>query len=261
MTIFLNSTGNLIPFKFVLDPFVNNSIDYYEIGQTAVLTNSTNKSFTLSFKGTVGSTDAQYPTVDIISKSTSNALTTINPNSGTISGQSSLIIGANDCLRITEDGTNYFIERLFLQPANVSAYLNSNQTLPATGSTLQIPYSTKNFDVGGFFTTGASANYTPKLPGKYKVNIQAEVELTTLANTNVVLSLYMNGAEIYRNKVEVITGLTGVQVTLSVNPPLIPMNGSTDTLTAFLSQDSATAQTVIGTAAATFFGAERFSLF
>lgn len=258
MTTYINCLGNTFPRDE--RSVINSNTSISTVGNTYTVTSSSNITITPNW---AGSTDLfQYQSNKFIFLPTNNSLITIDPSgSDTINGQSSIVLGSGDQGIIYTDTVNYFLTTLFLQPANVSAYLNSNQTLPATPTTLIIPYSTENFDIGGFFTTGASANYTPLLPGKYRVSIQSELTVTTAVLTTITLSLYKNGAEIYRSKFSVPTGLVAATVTLAVNPPLIPMNGSTDTLTAVLSQDSAATQTVVGNAAATIFGASRVSLF
>ena len=160
---------------------------------------------------------------DIFSQTTSSAIVTITPASGTIAGQTTLPIGSGDGVRIMSDGTNWWVLNHWLQPASFSA-TKSGTTACASGSTVTIKFDTKVFDIGTFFNT-STYTYTPLLPGKYI--FQASGAFASNAGTNYTSKLFMNqSGTIVDQNVQVLSAGTLVVQYRVVQ--VLQMNGSTD---------------------------------
>jgi len=82
-------------------------------------------------------------------------------------------------------------------PYKFSAYRSAAQAAVATTVTV-IPFDTEDYDTGGNFTTGASANFTAPVAGFYSFN--AAIGMTTITPTRLFISLYKNGAELKRGQ-------------------------------------------------------------
>jgi hypothetical protein len=160
---------------------------------------------------------------DIFSQTTSNALVTITPASGTIAGQSTLVIGSGDGVRVVSDGTNWWVLQNWLQPASFSATKSTTTTI-TNGGTVTVKFDTKVFDIGTFYSTSAYT-YTPLLPGKYV--FQASSAFASNAGTNYSSKLYINqsGTIVDQNVQFLSVGTFVIQDRLS---QVLQMNGSTD---------------------------------
>lgn len=158
MSVFLNPTGNIRPLKGVqTNSGTTDTITSQDWGYTNIYTASSAVAITLN--AIAGNAqDAQYPMMEIRSKTTSGAIITITPTSGTINGQATLVLQSGDNVQITEDGTNYFIDYLFSRSSNpqffnigtAGAIMIPNSRYLVSyglGTTLQLPASSAIGDV------------------------------------------------------------------------------------------------------------------
>lgn len=198
--------------------------------------------------------------VDYVCANTSNALTTFSVTGGSIQGQSSIVMGAKDnCRFITDDGVNYSIQSLFLQPANFRAYLSANATLPASPSTLTILFDTEVRDVGAFYNP-ATGIWTPLLPGIGLCGGQVMIDFDGSESTVITLQLQKNGTAI---STDIQQGTVAIarKIRLFVYDGDVNFNGSSDNYKLVISQTGANTQTILGTIDQTFFYGKRDGAF
>jgi len=181
--------------------------------------------------------------IDIFSQTTSHAIVTITPASGTIAGQSTLAIGSGDGVRIMNDGTNWWVLNTWLQPVNFSIALSAPQTI-ATTTLTTVVYDTAIFDIGSFFNTGTGI-YTPLMPGKYHITQNTAFVATTATNF-ILASTIVNNASVAVQSVAVVQT---ANVILTLNPSIIrSLNGSTDTIIGKVEQTSGSNLNITATA-------------
>ena len=199
-------------------------------------------------------TSNAYRYIDIQVVTTSNALITLTPASGTIQTQSVFVLGTGESCRVWTDGTNWWVEGLTLMPVSFLENLSTGQTI-ASGTATKLALATPVYDVGSFFNN-STYTYTPLYPGKYKFYINVLWTSTTTSG-GVESYIYLNGSAIAANL------FYGTQTTQNA-PPMeitIEMNGSTDYVQFFVYQDSGSNGTVSATATNTFCGGFRLSNF
>lgn len=110
--------------------------------------------------------------IDIVCQMTDTFILTIDPHiSETISGQSSLLLGSGDSIRLISDGTNWRVTNEWLQPVNFITALSTNLTVPSATPTA-VPFDIVPRNIGGYFDSGSST-FTPLLPGLYELYIYA----------------------------------------------------------------------------------------
>lgn len=97
---------------------------------------------------------------------TSFALVTLTPASGTIDGQSTLVYGSNEACTIYTDGTNWITLNKKLIPITFSATTNATQSIANNTATTLTKFGTINFDANSFYTA-STGTYLPLYPGKY----------------------------------------------------------------------------------------------
>lgn len=169
--------------------------------------------------------------IDFQCLTTSNALVTITPASGTIQGQSTFILGSGESCRVYCDGTNWWIQNLVLQPVALSAYLTSNGT--TTGATfVKVQIDHKISDIGGFYDNTVNYRYTPLYPGLYEVNLSLAA-VPALGGNQTAALIYKNGSQ-YALAYGAISSISGPP-----NSKVIPMDGSTDYLEWYVFDQSA----------------------
>ena len=194
--------------------------------------------------------------IDIYSQTTSNALLTIAPASGTIAGQTNLIIGSGDGVRVMNDGTNWWVLNTWLQPASFFATLSTTQSI-SNNTTTTIAYNGVNFDVGSFFNTSTHA-YVPLYPGKYQIS--QSVDFASSASGTGTRNAIEKNASIFT---QTYTTFASASPWSYVNSAIVPMNGSTDSITGVTFQNSGSSLNLNATATnvATFLTGIRVSLF
>lgn len=160
--------------------------------------------------------------IDLVFNTTSNALVTLLPASGTISGQSSVVYGSNEGCRIVTDGTNWFVAHQSLQPVSFGVYLSGGQTLTTAAAQI-VTFDTKNFDIGTFFNT-TNHNYIPLYPGKYK--FQYMLQWGAVTTQTMTAGVYLNGS-VQRNTFK---SLTNGYTDGTEGFAIVQLNGSTDTI-------------------------------
>jgi len=158
--------------------------------------------------------------IDFNVLTTSNALVTITPASGTIQGQASFVLGSGESCRVYSDATNWWVENLTLTPVNFSAYLSANQGMG--GGLTVAAIDTITYDIGSFFNT-STHRYTPLYPGKYQVSLAVYYNGVTVPDVYEVY-LFKNGSTII-SQIEDFAGGTSIQISLSA---LVSLNGTTD---------------------------------
>ena len=114
--------------------------------------------------------------IDFNILTTSYALVTITPATGTIQGQTTFILGTGESCRVYCDGTNWWIQNLVLMPIYASISLSTNTAGLSTGF---IPFDSVQVDLGSFYNASTHI-YTPLYPGKYKVNARLTVLLGSI---------------------------------------------------------------------------------
>lgn len=198
-------------------------------GKEVICTGSSAYALTLP---TVTSNSNKF--IDIFSQTTSGAIVTITPASGTIAGQSTLAIGSGDGVRIMNDGTNWWVLNQWLQPAVFRVTRSTTQSIP-TGSITKIAYDTVAFDTGSFFDIVTNHRYRPLLPGKYF--FYQNITFDTVASNPVVEAGYIeiNGSILVQG-LKTLT-INSQQENIDISAIYI-MNGSTDFMEGFCFQAS-----------------------
>lgn len=225
-----------------------------DYGKEVVCTGSSSYALTLP---TVTSNANKF--IDIFSQTTSNALITITPASGTIAGQSTLIIGTGDGVRIMNDGTNWFVLNCWLQPASFYATLSADQTV-ANSTATRVNYNGVSFDIGSFFDTVTNHRYNPKLPGKYTFTNHIGFKPSAATNLTVQNGVQKNGTGI----VTAYNILSTANLQYSFPATVITgMNGTTDYVEGIGFQNSGGNLDIFATASfiTTFMVGSRLSLF
>ncbi len=188
-----------------------------DYGKEVVCTGASSYALTLP---TVSSNANKF--IDIFCQTTSNALVTVTPASGTISGQSTVVLGTGDGIRIQNDGTNWWILNHWLQPVSFLATLSANQSIPTGGGGTTIAWDGTTFNVGGFFNTGTGV-FTPLLPGKYHIEqvIIFATSATGHGERNYILKTGANASVVSNS-------LASTFAASMTNTVLVSLNGSTD---------------------------------
>jgi len=175
--------------------------------------------------------------IDFSIETTSNAIVTLSPPSGTISGQSSILYGAKDGCRITTDGTNFFIVNEYLYPVGFRVTLSTDQTV--TTSVVVTAFDTVERDLGSYFNTSTHI-YTPLYPGRYVYSSSIQWTSGTAQILNSFIQ--MNG-----------TSKTGTAITNGIgnyasNVDMVGeyMNGTTDNMSVSTQMQTANATVVSG---------------
>ena len=196
--------------------------------------------------------------IEFVSNTTSNALVTLSPASGTINGQATIVLGTYDNVTLYDDGTNYTILRQSLQPVNFQAYIGTTQTV--TGTLTTVTYDTKNYDVGTFYNTG-TATYTPGYPGKFKFYATLIAAPTTSYLNGEVLSIaiYKNGASVLQKQI-ILTASSSTGESIDISETLIA-NGSSDAFLIKVSSTSIGTPTTAAFSLVSCFEASRIALF
>lgn len=164
---------------------------------------------------------------DFFVNTTSNALVTISPVSGTIQGQASFVLGSGESCRVFCDGTNWWVQNLILQPVNMSAYLSANSGTLTTATKIQI--NTKNWDIGTFYDAVTNFRYTPLYKGTYQVNITMNGNNLTNTPATTTGYIYKNGSSLISNaQSSTVNELVAVGIS-----SLVQLNGSSDYIEIF----------------------------
>lgn len=193
--------------------------------------------------------------IDFSIRTTSNALITLSPASGTINGQANIKLGTYEQCRLVSDGTNWFIKGLMLQPVNCVAYSSTSQT--SIGTAVKVLYNNVTFDIGGFFDTATNHRYTPLYPGKYLVSpvIDFQDTLVAIIATGYI---YKNGSSVAISTGEAINGNNAISLAPSL---IVSMNGSTDYVEAFVAGNGTHGNVIVTSSANTYFNITRIALF
>lgn len=197
--------------------------------------------------------------IDIFSQTTSNAIVTITPASGTIAGQATIAIGSGDGVRIMNDGTNWWVLNTWLQPVNFRATLSAVQSI-ADNSITKVNYDGTTFNIGGFFDTATNHRFTPLMPGKY--SLYHAINFAQKAANPVLEAayIYINNAQQSVGQVYLTANNAQFSITASL---LLSMNGSTDYAEGFCYQSSGATNLNLNasTGNSTIFCGYRISLF
>lgn len=196
-------------------------------GQEVICTGASAYAVTLP---TVSGNPERY--IDFSIRTTSNALVTITPATGTIMGQATFVLGSNEGCRVVTDGNNWFVTNLTLQPVNASVYLNTNQTI-ATAVFTKVLLDTVTYDIGSFFNIGTS-RYQPLYSGKYTIKANVDYSIGAAANTAFINMIYKNGVRLKQSNTTSSIG-GGIGIPISGDTFL---NGSTDYIEVFTIQTS-----------------------
>ena len=166
-------------------------------------------------------------TIRFVFNTTSNAIVTLSPPSGTMSGQATLKFGTYESCEIYSDGTNWNLIRVTLQPCLAGA--SAGTTGIAQNVETVLPANTKLYDIGSFFNTSTHI-YTPKYPGIYDIDFTITFHSgSSFTNGSLFeLQVLFSGTDVYAPDTR--NGGTSNEVTV-VGHYSQEMNGSTDTLT------------------------------
>lgn len=195
--------------------------------------------------------------LDILCKTTSNAIVTLSPASGTISGQATIKLGTNDAVTLYSDGSNWFIIKQVLAPAMCLVQLSANQSI-TNNTVTKVTLDTEVFDVGGFYDNATNYRFTPLLPGKYHVGL--------VENWSLQSSAFTASAYLYKNGSSYATA--NISPTASANnqssgslTTIVSMNGTTDYLEAFCIHAFGSSINLVGNNNWTAMNISRVSLF
>lgn len=174
--------------------------------------------------------------IDFQILTTSNALVTLSPASGTIQGQSTFVLGSNESCRLYTNGTNWFVENLVLQP--VYAVVGCTSATAISSGPVKVPYNSVTFDIGSFFDNVTNFRYTPKYPGKYDVTVAANASCTV--NNQINAYAYKNGSAVFAMQSGFCAAVGNVS---GIVNGIITMNGSTDYIEGFAAGPATSALT------------------
>lgn len=124
---------------------------------------------------------------------------------------------------------------------------NVNQTAIASGVATKIILTTEDFDNQAAFDTTLS-RYTPLMAGIYQVNFASRLNTATDQSSFTVF-IYKNGTQ-FKSSTLIQSGAAGTQSAIVSH--LITMNGTTDYLEFFITQDTGSARDVLGATLQTF---------
>jgi len=186
--------------------------------------------------------------IDFQILTTSNALVTLTPASGTIQGQSTFILGSNESCRLYTNGTNWFVENLVLQPVYALATCSTATVIQNTPT--KVPYNATVYDIGSFWDTSTNFRYTPKYPGKYAFTVTYNAGITTGNQMNAYL--YKNGSAFLL--AQTATSNSSINASVFVTG-IVALNGSTDYVEGFGA--STTTPTLTASTTSTFMSMQR----
>lgn len=195
--------------------------------------------------------------IDIYVQTTSNAIVTLAAVSGNFNGQATILLGSGDAIRVFDDGTNYWVVAINLQPANFLAYRSTNQAI-VTATTSVVVFDTKVFDIGTFFNT-STGKYTPLLPGKYEFFTSMDFSVLNPA-TFVQVGVRKSGSSTLVGESTMM--VTGSPSTMSGYAAyMASMNGSTDYIEGICVHNAGANRNCIGSQPDTYIYGKRVSLF
>lgn len=170
--------------------------------------------------------------IDFIVLTTSNALVTLTPASGTIDSQSTMVFGKNESGRLFCDGTNWVVMQKKIEKPAFRATIANNQSIPNDTLT-KMNFDTIIRDTHGFFDT-TNHRYVPKLPGTYCFITQGL--LLNIPNNSTVMSstIYKNGSYDLLNQ---FVGNVSTGASANVQS-ILQMNGTTDYVEGYVYQKS-----------------------
>jgi hypothetical protein len=248
MSIIINSLNNtqFSPHTINTTASLSSSV----IGQEVICTGSSAYTITLPAV-------AANLYFDVFCQTTSHAIVTLSPASGTIAGQTNIALGSGDGVRIMSDGTNWWVLQNWLQPASFSATKSTTTAITSAGI-VTIKFDTKSSDIGGFYDT-STYTYTPLLPGIY--NFTANSAFASNAGTNYTSKIFLNqSGTIVSQDVQFLS--SGTFVFQNIVNQVLSMNGSTDYILISATQNSGSSVNInsTGTDLGTFQGT-RIALF
>jgi len=147
------------------------------------------------------------------------ALVTLTPASGTIQNQSTYILGSGESCWLYSDGTNWWVQNSSVMPVAMAAHLGTNQSISSAVQT-KILINNVEYDIGSFYDNLTNYRYTPKYPGKYQIdylfagNCSAGNNLGMIFKNGTIVSSTIQGTSSSNNGCSTPQGIT--------------MNGSTD---------------------------------
>jgi len=190
--------------------------------------------------------------VDFQILTSSYALYTISPISGTIQGQAFIALGAGESCRLYSDGSNWWIENLVLQPVNMSYNLTNAQSV-VTAANPPIQFNQLLFDANGFYNT-STYQFLPRYPGIY--SITGAVNSTTSVTGHIHAMISKNGSVVYDNEVPNLQLFPSSMVTGSIS-----MNGINDYAQILCGQSSGSNIALSTDGTTVYFTASRIGLF
>ena len=138
--------------------------------------------------------------------------------------------------------TNKTLGNTVVQASNAapafSAYMGGVQTI-STATFTKLAFNTKVFDTNTNYDAVTNYRFTPTVAGYYQVNGGCRINQPA-GGSEVILSLYKNGAELIRGADNYITATGGF-----VSPSftyIVSMNGSTDYIELWIYQSSGVSQ-------------------
>lgn len=151
--------------------------------------------------------------------------------------------------QVTVDGKGRVISGVAKTYPAFSVHRNEvNQTSIASGVTTKVLFTTERYDTANAFDNGAASRFTPLVAGKYLVTFFARLN-TASDQSTLVAAIYKNGGSIHTGVV--VQSGAAATATASVSA-LIDMNGSTDYLEFFITQDTGSARDLLGIASQVF---------
>ena len=193
--------------------------------------------------------------INFIFDTTSFALVTLNPLSGTIDGQSSLTYGSNEGCGIYNDGTHWITFSQKIQPINALGSTSLSTTV-APSMDVQIQFNIANYDPYSFLNT-STYNYTPKYPGVYQAKLFARFDANPAnADATILGKIHLNGSTEAVGRYPM-----GGKNTSTVIEDLLICDGSTDYISFFINQDDGGSLDILASENSTFFNITRISLF
>lgn len=189
-------------------------------------------------------------------QTTSNALVTLTPLAGLISGQASVIYGTFEGCKLYCDGSNYYIVEQNLQPVSCSVYRSVAQAFNNTPSKVQ--YNVKLYDVGSFYDNVTNFRFLPKYPGKYAIVTNMELTGVAVPAFTVVAYIYKNGSAI---KLAAVNTVSGGSFTTAQAVGDCQLNGTTDYIEGFAGQNNGGSTNCVAGASTVYMDIKRISNF
>lgn len=178
--------------------------------------------------------------------SSTTVVTIGTTSSQTIDGVTSMTINQQyDFVRVQSTGSAWNIIGKSLKSPAFFAHKNSSTQTIANTTPTQLTFGSERYDSHGYFATNA---WTPLMAGK--VSLKLNVTINSSVDTAILrVMIYKNGSVLVQNDFHMST-TKSMSGTISIEDET---NGSTDVFTAWVYQDTGSAQDISGSIQSTNF--------